>query len=42
MCEELLEEFDVEKLLAYQMELYSLATVAGRMMTKRVSVITTM
>ena len=42
MCKELLKELDVEKLLAYQMHSYSLATAAGRMMTERVSAITMM
>ena len=42
MCKELLEELDVEKLLAYQMHLYSLAAAACRMMTRRVSAITMM
>ncbi len=41
-CTELLDESDVEKLLAYQKDLYSLATAAGGMMMMRVSSITTM
>ena len=42
MCKESLEKLDDEKLPAYQMHLYSLATAAGGMMMRRVSTITMM
>ena len=42
MCKKLLEELDVEKLSACQMDSFSLAAAAGRMMSGRVSVITMM